>query len=85
MVEEIIEMIDRLRRHRRLKYEEMSCFARFKFDKSQPSFRVHVWDIFDEVLLEAKSFEVFFEIFFIKLSDMYLEQGFTPDLCELSH
>ena len=37
------------------------------------------------LLLEAKSFEVFFEIFFIKLSDMYLEQGFAPDLCELSH
>ena len=54
----------------------MSCWARFKYSETDPAFRVHIWDIFDEALNETKNFDAFFEKIFDKLSELYLEQGF---------
>ena len=61
----------------------MSCWAHFKFHPKQPSFKVHVWEIFDEASLDSKTFETFFDKIFEKLSDLYQEQGFDMDLEEV--
>ena len=61
----------------------MSCWAHFKFHHKQPSFKVHVWEIFDEASLDSKTFETFFDKIFEKLSDLYQEQGFDMDLEEV--
>jgi len=64
----IAQINEKLKRHSKLKVEEMTCWARFKYSEKQPSFRVHIWDIFDQASLETRTFEAFFEKIFEKLS-----------------
>ena len=52
----------------------MTCWARYKYSESDPAFRVHVWDIFDEALMETKNFDSFFERIWEKLKQIYADQ-----------
>ena len=67
----IAQMNEKYKRCQGLHIEDMSCWAHFKFNSKQPSFKVHVWEIFDEASLDSKTFETFFEKIFEKLSDVY--------------
>ena len=77
-------MSEKMKRHQSLKVEEMSCWARFKYDKNKPSLKVHIWDIFDEASLETTTFETFFERIFQMLGEIYQREKFSLDLSEVS-
>lgn len=62
-----------------MRLDEMTCWARYKYSKTDSAIRVHVWDIFDEALLETKTFDAVFERLFQKLSELYINQGFDLD------
>ena len=64
---------ERIKRRRKLDLSEMHCWARYKYSETIPAYRVHIWDLFDEALLETKTFETFFDRIFAKLSELYVE------------
>jgi hypothetical protein len=71
-----VEMIDRTK-HK--KYENMTCFAKYKFAADKPAFRVHIWEVFDEANMASKNFNRMFEIIENKLCQMYEDQGFESE------
>ena len=62
----------------------MTVFARFKFSKKQPAFRVHIWEIFDEANYSTKSFDDLFAAMTEKLADSFDEEDFNSDVEEIS-
>ena len=66
-----------------LQLEKMTVFARFKFERHRPALRVHVWDIFDYANINTATFNDLFESIFEQLCDLYDEQDFDEDVCEL--
>ena len=59
-----------------LKYDNMTCFARFKYAIDKPAFRVHIWDVFDKANLTTKNFSSMLDSIESELCEMYAEQGF---------
>ena len=66
------------------KYEDMTAFARFKYSEKQPTFRVHMWEVFDEANYSTNNFDDLFAAIYEKLADMFDEQGFASDVEEIS-
>ena len=68
-------------------FEDMTVYARFKYSKDVPAFRVHMWEIFDQANYSTKNFEDLFSAIFEKMEDIFDEEGFfVPtglQLCQL--
>ena len=65
------------------RYEDMTIFARFKYDKNMPAFRLHVWDLLQECNMVSSTFEKLFDRFYDRLLEIYDEQGFDSEDEEL--
>ena len=74
----------RLTRREMRTFEDMTAFARFKYSKDVPAFRVHMWEIFDHANYSTKNFEDLFRAIFEKMEDIFDEEGFASDVEELS-
>ena len=66
-----------------LRMEEMTVFARFKYQKDRPALRVHIWEIFDFANLNTASFKDLFQSIYDQLCDVYDEQQFEEDVHEI--
>lgn len=77
-------ILKRLSRSRMLRYEDMTVFARFKYNKDKPALRVHVWDIFDFANLNTTNFGDLFASIYEQLVEVYEEQGFEEDVHEVA-
>ena len=75
--------IEKLKRHSKLRFDQMTCWARYKYDEKLPALRIHIWDIFDDALAETKDFDSFFNRIYTKLLDEYKKQGFDFEQEEL--
>ena len=73
------QFVEKLKRHSRLRLDEMTCWARYKYSETERSLRVHMWDLFDEALTETKTFDKFFERIWEKLKQRYADQGFPTE------
>ena len=77
-------MLKRLTKREMRKYEDMAAYARFKYSKDEPAFRVHMWEVFDEANLSTSTFEDLFAAIYQKLADMFDDEGFLSDVEELT-
>ena len=65
-------------------FEDMTVFARFKYSKDLPAFRVHMWEVYDEANYSTKTFEDMFAAIYEKMADMFDDEGFASDVEEIS-
>ena len=49
-----------------------------------PSFRVHMWEVYDEANYSTKTFEDMFTAIYDKMADMFDDEGFASDVEEIS-
>ena len=78
------EYVKRITNTKNKNYEQMTCFARYKYAADEPVLRVHIWDLFDKANQESKNFTIMFEIIEAQLRELYKEQGFESDDEEIS-
>ena len=77
------QFVEQFKQRSRLKLDQMSCWARYKYAEKEPAFRVHVWDIFDEALMATKTLDSFFDVMWDKLHEIYIEQGWDLEQKEV--
>ena len=72
-----------MRELRRTPVENLSVWAKFKYDAAKPAHRVHMWEVFDTCSNETKSFEALFEAIYDALHAQYVDQGFQFGIGEV--
>lgn len=66
-------MYERLKAFRQVKYERMPLAVRLKYSKDKPSLKIHVWDMFDEEVINTKTLDKLFKNIYSRFEEIHAE------------